>query len=34
MIPMEEMEGRQSEDAFRFLIRSGSDAGYNVFRVW
>ena len=34
MIPMEEMEGRMSADAHRWLVRSAVEAGMNTFRLW
>jgi hypothetical protein len=34
MIPMEEMEGRQSAAAYAHLVKSAADASFNVFRVW
>ena len=34
MIPMEEMEGRQSAAAYTQLVKSAAEASFNVFRVW
>eukprot|EP01064_Diplonema_japonicum_P006410 TRINITY_DN1425_c2_g4_i1.p1 TRINITY_DN1425_c2_g4~~TRINITY_DN1425_c2_g4_i1.p1 ORF type:complete len:908 (+),score=174.77 TRINITY_DN1425_c2_g4_i1:40-2763(+) len=34
MIPMEEMEGRQSHAMYRQLVLSAASAGMNTFRVW
>ena len=34
MIPMEEMEGRQTALAYHNLVKSAADTGMNVFRVW
>jgi len=34
MIPMEELEGRLSADAYRYLVRSAAAAGFNTMRVW
>jgi hypothetical protein len=34
MIPMEEYEGRANADAFRYLVQSAADGGFNTFRIW
>jgi hypothetical protein len=34
MIPMEELEGRQSVEAYRALIASAAAAHFNMLRVW
>jgi beta-mannosidase len=34
MIPMEELEGRQSVEAYRALVASAAAAHFNMLRVW
>ena len=34
VIPMEEMEGRESAAAYRAMVRHAADAGQNLLRVW
>ena len=34
MIPMEELEGRLSADAHRYLVQSAAHAKFNMLRVW
>ena len=34
MIPMEDMEGRQSAEAYEHLVKSAAEAHMNTFRVW
>jgi beta-galactosidase/beta-glucuronidase len=34
MIPMEEMEGRSSDEAHRRLVQSAVEGGFNTFRLW
>ena len=34
MIPMEELEGRMSADAHRYLVQSAAHAKFNMLRVW
>lgn len=34
MVPMEEMEGRLSDEAHRQLVGSAADVGMNMLRVW
>mmetsp|Transcript_19024 Transcript_19024/g.23340 ORF Transcript_19024/g.23340 Transcript_19024/m.23340 type:complete len:156 (-) Transcript_19024:756-1223(-) len=34
MIPMEELEGRMTSDAFKRLLLSASEANMNMLRVW
>lgn len=34
MIPMEELEGRQSVEAYRALVSNAAAANFNMLRVW
>jgi beta-mannosidase len=34
MIPMEEMEGRSTDNAHRRLVQSAVEGGFNTFRLW
>jgi beta-galactosidase/beta-glucuronidase len=31
---MDEMDGRLTEDAYHFMLKSAKDSGYNTLRVW
>jgi hypothetical protein len=33
-IPMEEMEGRSSAEAYRALVVAARDANFNTLRIW
>ena len=34
MIPMEELEGRMSDEAHRVLVQNAAEGGMNTLRVW
>ena len=34
MIPMEELEGRMSDEAHRVLVQNAAQGGMNTLRVW
>ena len=34
IIPMEEMEGRQTAEAYYWMVRAAVDSHYNTFRIW
>ena len=34
LIPMDEMDGRLTENAYYYMLLSAKDANYNTLRVW
>jgi beta-galactosidase/beta-glucuronidase len=34
LIPMDEMEGRNSREAYFYMLKSAADAKYNILRIW
>jgi beta-mannosidase len=34
LIPMDEMDGRLTESAYHYMLKSAKDSNYNTLRVW